>query len=177
MSEAICSWSWWHLQMETFSALLALCAGSSKVTGEFPSQRPVRRSFDVIFDLRLKAVELKLRRRWFETPSRLLWRHCNYLRVLLENTAKKAHSFIIISWKTHLRQGLFTFDSLIQYSWHQVDCLSDLKEWNVISSFHRYFQPADKSALRPPLWQSKISARYSQSLLTMNTDGTHVRAR
>ena len=40
--------------METFSALLALCAGNPPVTGEFPSQRPVTRSFDVFFDLRLK---------------------------------------------------------------------------------------------------------------------------
>ena len=44
---------WWRHQMETFSALLALCAGNSPVTGEFPSQRPVTRSFDVFFDLRL----------------------------------------------------------------------------------------------------------------------------
>ena len=39
--------------METFSALLDLCAGNSPVTGEFSSQRPVKRSFDVFFDLRL----------------------------------------------------------------------------------------------------------------------------
>ena len=38
--------------METFSALLALCAGNSPVIGEFPAQRPVTRSFDVFFDLR-----------------------------------------------------------------------------------------------------------------------------
>ena len=31
--------------METFSALLALCAGNSPVIGEFPTQRPVTRSF------------------------------------------------------------------------------------------------------------------------------------
>ena len=37
--------------METFSALLILCAGNSPVTGEFPAQRPVTRSFDVFFDL------------------------------------------------------------------------------------------------------------------------------
>ena len=35
----------------TFSALLALCAGNSSVTGEFPSQRPVTRSFGFFFDL------------------------------------------------------------------------------------------------------------------------------
>ena len=39
--------------METFSALLAFCAGNSPVTGEFPAQRPVTRSFDAFFDLRL----------------------------------------------------------------------------------------------------------------------------
>ena len=39
--------------METFSALLAICAGNSPVPGEFPAQRPVARSFEVFFDLRL----------------------------------------------------------------------------------------------------------------------------
>ena len=38
--------------METFSALLALCAGNSPVTGKFPAQMAVTRSFDVFFDLR-----------------------------------------------------------------------------------------------------------------------------
>ena len=37
--------------MEIFSALLAFCAGNSTVTGEFPTQRAVTRSFDVFFDL------------------------------------------------------------------------------------------------------------------------------
>ena len=36
----------WH-QMETFSALLSICAGNSPVADEFPVQRPVTRSFDV----------------------------------------------------------------------------------------------------------------------------------
>ena len=30
--------SWWRHQMETFSALLAICAGNSPVPGEFPTQ-------------------------------------------------------------------------------------------------------------------------------------------
>ena len=34
--------------METFSALLAICAGNSPVNGEFPAQRPVTLSFDLI---------------------------------------------------------------------------------------------------------------------------------
>ena len=32
--------------METFSALLAICAGNSPVTGQFPEQKPVTRSSD-----------------------------------------------------------------------------------------------------------------------------------
>ena len=38
--------------MENFSAELAICAGNSPLSGEFPAQRPVARSFDVFFDLR-----------------------------------------------------------------------------------------------------------------------------
>ena len=45
--------SWRRHQMETFSALLAIFAGNWPVTGEFPPQRPVTRSFDVFFDLHL----------------------------------------------------------------------------------------------------------------------------
>ena len=66
--------------MDTFSALLALCAGNSPVTGEFPTRRPVARSFDVFFDLRLnKRLSKQSWGWWFETPSRPLWRHCNGL--------------------------------------------------------------------------------------------------
>ena len=66
------------IKMEIFSALLALCAGNSPVTGEFNSQRPVTRSFDVFFDLRLiKRLSIQSWCWWFETPSPPLWRHCN----------------------------------------------------------------------------------------------------
>ena len=59
---------WWRHQMETFSALLALCAGNPPVTGGFPLQRPVTRSVCVFFDLRLyKRLSRQSRRRLFET--------------------------------------------------------------------------------------------------------------
>ena len=48
--------SWWRHQMEKISALLAIFAGNSPVTGEFPAQSPVTRSFDVFFDLRLNKL-------------------------------------------------------------------------------------------------------------------------
>ena len=62
---------WWRHQMETFSALLVICAGNSPVPGEFPTQRPVTRSFDVYFDLRAnKRLSKQSWGWWFETPSR-----------------------------------------------------------------------------------------------------------
>ena len=68
--------------METFSALLSLCAGNSPVTGEFHAQRPVTRSFDVFFDLRLnKRLSKQSWGWWFKTPSRPSWRHCNALPI------------------------------------------------------------------------------------------------
>ena len=47
-------------------------------TGEFPTQRPVTRSFDVFFDLRLyKRFSKQPWGWWFEKPSWPLWRQWN----------------------------------------------------------------------------------------------------
>ena len=63
---------------ENISALLDLYEGNPPVTGGFPLQRPVTRSFGVFFDRRLnKRLGKHSRRGWFETPSRSLWRQCN----------------------------------------------------------------------------------------------------
>ena len=68
--------------METFSALLALCVGNSPVTGEFPAQRPVTRSFDIFYQRLNKRVSKQSWGWWFDTPSRsLLWRHCSVLNI------------------------------------------------------------------------------------------------
>ena len=76
---AICTmYPWWRQQMETFSTLLALCEGDPMVTSGFHSLKPVLRSYDVFFDLRLnKWLSKQSRWWWFETPSCSLWRHCN----------------------------------------------------------------------------------------------------
>ena len=60
-----------------FSVTGPLC-GNSSVTSEFPSQKAMRQSFSVFFDLRLnKRLSKQSRCWWFEMPSRLLWCHCN----------------------------------------------------------------------------------------------------
>ena len=62
--------TWRRHQRETFSALLAICAGNSP--------GPVTRSFDVFFDLRPNKRQSKQSRGWWlETPWRPLWRHSN----------------------------------------------------------------------------------------------------
>ena len=56
-----------------------LC-GEFTSPGEFPTQRPVTRSFDVFFDLRLnKRLSKQPWGWWFETPSWSLRRQCNEL--------------------------------------------------------------------------------------------------
>ena len=80
--------------METFSALLAICAGKSPASGEFPAQRPVTWSFDVFFDL---CLNKRLRKQswgwWFESLAHPLWRHCNVrdwnLRISKSKLTKK----------------------------------------------------------------------------------------
>ena len=65
--------------METFSSLVIICEGNPPVTGEFPLQRQVTRSFDIFFDLRLnKLLSKQWRRRW-------MWRHRAYYDVTIMN--------------------------------------------------------------------------------------------
>ena len=68
----------WRHAMEILSALLAICAGNSPVTDEFPAQRPVTWRFGVFFDLHLN--ERLSKQSWgrrSETPTLPLWRHRN----------------------------------------------------------------------------------------------------
>ena len=90
----ICATEWYPLfiyysyddviKRRHFPALLVICAGNSPVPSEFPARRPVTRSFDVFFDLRLNT---RLSKQWWgwwsEMPSRPLWRHRNGLLIVV----------------------------------------------------------------------------------------------
>ena len=88
----------------TFSALLAICAGNSPVTGEFPTQRPVTRSFDIFFDLRLNRRLSKQSWGWWFALSRPLWRHgngqsfFNGLSICLPGVLNFTSSLIYLAW-------------------------------------------------------------------------------
>ena len=107
--------TWWHHQVETFSALLALVWGilwNPPVTGGFPSQRPVTRCFDVFFIFAWTNGRANNR----ETCD--LKRHCAHCDVTViystrhspsEKSAFYIHKYISVThglkqcyWKTRL---------------------------------------------------------------------------
>ena len=80
--------SQWYNNLDFDASLLSVwtnCWINTRLAGilltpcrSFPTQRPVTRSFDFFFDLRLnKRLGKQSWRRLFETVSRSLWRHCN----------------------------------------------------------------------------------------------------
>ena len=94
--------TWWRHQMETLSALLALCPVNSPFTDEFPTLRPVTQSIDAFFDLRLNEW---LNKRswgwWFEMPSCSLWRLLLLSRGLKFFSSLFASTIFVSSSFTH----------------------------------------------------------------------------
>ena len=137
--------SWWRNQMETFSALLATCAGNWPVTGEFPTQRLATWIFGVFFDLRLnKRLSKQWWGWWFETPVRPFWRHCNAQRSFNGTTA-------IIRW--------------LQYHWMNGDFFGysrSLRKYNkakavyLLLGIHSMSTNWWKSPLGTLLWLSRL---------------------
>ena len=115
---------WWRHQMETNSALLALCAENSPVPGEFPAQRPVTRSFDVYFDLRPnKRLSKQSWGWWLETISCSLWRHCNVIAVL--------YALSCCIWSC--------FDKIRMYPEYTAHTSSDMVMFRVFREWHCSF--------------------------------------
>ena len=90
------------------------------VTGEFHTQRPVTRGFNVFFDLRLNnRFRAQSWGWWFETPSSSLWRHCNDIMLVI------IYPELQISFHKHglvgcLRNTLAYYYSLVARSWYLV---------------------------------------------------------
>ena len=81
----------------------------------FPSQKPMTRSFDVFFDLSLnKFLRMQSRRRWFETPSRSLWRHCN-------DAPQHLVRFRRPYWRISCRYSVVTW-TLVILNHQQINC-------------------------------------------------------
>ena len=130
--------SWWHHQMETSSGLLALCAGNSLVTDEFPAQSPVTQSYEVFFDLCLnKWLSKQSWGWWFEMLSHTLWHRRN-----VSMYQDIGHTADINTWhpgriylnvlhipflKYFCQMGMSEFDSnhtLVSSYWHNKYCVN-----------------------------------------------------
>ena len=109
--------------METVSALLTLCAGNSPVTGEFPAQRTVTRSFDIFFAFHLnKRLSKQSWGWWFETPCRPLWRHWNGLPSPL-------NCFIQYFITRHMQKQTLLY--------HQLNTILMKQTWSFIAIWHQ----------------------------------------
>ena len=155
------SWKcpWWRHQMGTFSASLAICAGKSPVTGEFPAQRPVTWSFDVfLICTRIhgrvnngEAGDLRRHRTDNNVTVMSFWRNCRQsyeisvlavpeLPVQPVTECNKTYIFLVLSVTMHTI-------SLWKYIYaHMV-------------MFARGFLKRQTAKLRPPVRHCQIDSR------------------
>ena len=128
---------WWRHQMKTFSASLAFCVGNSPVNDEFPSERPVKRSFDVIFDVRLnQLLGKKWRRRWFQALALIMTSliapslevHSDYLYHYHSHTISIISGHIPTHWGRSKVTALFQTTFPNASSWTNFD-------WNFIKLY------------------------------------------
>ena len=99
---------WWRHQTEAFSSLLALCAGNSPATGEFPAQRASNADFDVGPH---KLLNKQSNERWFETT----WRSYDVIAM----TVDRSHGLGKI---THLQSASVMFSWPASVDGRNYDC-------------------------------------------------------
>ena len=68
---------WWRHQMETFSALLVICSRNSRHRWIPRTKASDAELWCFLWSAPVKRMSTQSWGRWFETPSRSLWRHCN----------------------------------------------------------------------------------------------------
>ena len=153
--------------------------------GEFPTQRPVTRSFEVFFDLRLnKRLSKQPWGWWFETLSWSLWRHCNdsltvssaidWEPTLVRHVTDFVKVYLLLNpihiWK--MPPQLYCIDiSQIWIDWH---CFTD-SEKGQINCEKGIFSPQSRCPsifkiaqhIRLHLYCEKGNAFFSRRLLTI----------
>ena len=100
--------------------------------GELPTQRPVTRSFDVFFHLRLnKRLSKQPWGWWFEMPSWSLWRQCNVLLLFIHatewNRVREWYSRMIFTGEYQLYAKLCVKKK--QRIWHHNTSASRLRDF------------------------------------------------
>ena len=177
---------WWRRHMETFSTLLALCAGNLPVTGEFPSQRPLTRRFDVFVDIHLNKQSSKQSRGHHcditEMRKREIWNTYVTSDPCCRNDIGMI-SKLLARWETqqlpvhfpHKSPGLQNFDVFSVVAWNS-RCFSQrfillrnqVCMWTSCVSIHSYANRSLRSCynviLRSPLAKAKQKSQKSVKL-------------
>ena len=91
------SLKWWRHDMETFSALLALCGGIYRWPMDFPLRRPVTWSFNVSLVYARKTDEQRVKSPWFETLRNSC--HATVIRIRLHS--HRLHNAKYIPWNMY----------------------------------------------------------------------------
>ena len=109
-----------------------LLCGEFTGPGEFPTQRPVARSFDVFFDLRLnKRLSKQPWGCWFETLSWSLWRHCNVSAEKCEfndGCPPDGCPPLVLGWYSNYYNIHTMYYSFVLSNWNKV-FLRDIYAW------------------------------------------------
>ena len=152
--------------METVSALLAICAGNSPVPGEYPTQRPMTRNFDLRLNKRLSKQSWGWR---FETPLRLLWRHRNGIIILRSALWKQkcAHKCTFLSQ----HGALWNRDRFTVRFVRLVYCGSPI--WDKSRGCNRFYSVVKwriaasyRDAGQTRCYSVKLQSQYDQRILT-----------
>ena len=131
--------------METFSALLALCAGNSPVTGEFPTQRPVTRSFDVVLICtwindgvnNREAGDLRRHRVHYDVTVLISWADGDFFQPYLEFCWCVFFSLMSVFYFP-LSCSLWMIISFLSWSW--INSTEHETWWSEIHECTRCFQ-------------------------------------
>ena len=157
---------------------------NSPGTGEFPAQRPVTRSFDVFFDLRLNKL---LRKQswgwWFETLSCPLWCHFNDMRYSSSTKLCTVSIILYRGWRHNLNhrknsmfvvitETLFTWRYFVTVMSHELHVAKIVGQWTAcsITCWGHYYITRTTDFTRLPLWALAPFVNWVPDCLQHNCD-------
>ena len=126
--------SWWYHDVENICMSWRLYDNTWwRHQMEIPAQRPVTRSFDVFFDLRLNNRLSKQSWGWWsETLPCPFWRHCNEIThdistvtIFVQIYSRQAHWIINVPCRTQT----WVLIPLLPFSWAKWNCDHILESW------------------------------------------------
>ena len=121
--------SWWRHQMETFSPLLTLCAGNLPVDSPHKGQWRGYLVFSLLCAWTNGWVK-KTSRRWFETQSRPLWRHCIVICMAMNGRREKTFPCNVFYIGHDLfSHGLKPSLCISRALWNYILCILDSPSW------------------------------------------------